>query len=193
MDAVPLRLRTLCVLVLVCSAGAAQASSPEDKSTAPPNTVDGAALVQALRGGGHVIYFRHGKTDLTTRATDRTDLANCATQRRLSEEGRREMAEIGRLFVQMRIPVGTVLASPYCRAIDTARLAFGKVTVERELEHTVTADAATTRRRMNTAKVTSVSPWAATMRDVLVKYLSVWLPMGPAASAISTSLSRIFS
>src|SRR4030095_12218649 len=31
--------------------------------------------------------------------------------------------------------------------LDTARLAFGKVTAEPELSHTVTADAATTRRR----------------------------------------------
>jgi len=126
---------------------AAAAGPAEDKSNSPPDTVDGAALVQALRGGGHVIYFRHGRTDLTTHDTDRANLAQCATQRKLSEEGRQEMVQIGRLFVQMRIPVGAVLTSPYCRAIDTVRLAFGRATVEPDLEHTIAADAATTRHR----------------------------------------------
>ena len=43
--------------------------------------------------------------------------------------------------------MGTVLASPYCRTIDTAKLAFGKVTPEPELEHTVTASETLTRQR----------------------------------------------
>jgi len=125
----------------------AAAAGPEDKSNSPPDTLDSAALVQALRGGGHVIYFRHGRTDLSTHDTDRANLANCATQRKLSEPGRQEMEQIGRLFAQMRIPTGVIQASPYCRAIDTVKLAFGRVTVEPDLEHTITADAATTQRR----------------------------------------------
>ena len=52
--------------------------------------------------------------------------------------------------------------------------------------------AATTRRRMNTANVTSASPWASTMRDVLVKYLSVWLPIGPASSDIDELVEDLF-
>jgi hypothetical protein len=43
------------------------------------------------------------------------------------------------------------------------------------------SSAATTRRRMNTAKVTRESPLAATMRLVLVKYLSVWPDAGSGA------------
>lgn len=119
----------------------------EDRSTSPPNTLGDTALVQALRQGGHVVYFRHGKTDLTTQDTDRTNLANCATQRKLSQQGRQEMAEIGKVFVQLGIPVATVRSSPYCRALDTARLAFGRVTPDADLTHTVTADETTSRRQ----------------------------------------------
>lgn len=142
-------IRGWCVAVCVAAlAWPTHAATPvEDKSNSPPNVIDGAELVQALRGGGYVLYFRHGKTDLSTRDSDRTNLAQCATQRVLSPEGRQQMADIGQLIQRLRIPVGTVLASPYCRTVDTARLAFDKVTVERELEHTVTADAAVTRQR----------------------------------------------
>jgi phosphohistidine phosphatase SixA len=119
----------------------------EDKSNSPPNVIDGAELVRALRAGGYVLYFRHGKTDMSTRDSDRGTLSNCATQRILSDEGRQQMTGIGQQFRRLRIPVGDVRASPYCRTLDTARLAFGKVEPEPELEHTVTADAATTRRR----------------------------------------------
>lgn len=119
----------------------------EDKLNAPPNVIDGSELVQALRGGGHVLYFRHGITDLSTRDSDRASLDNCATQRKLSDSGRKQMRDIGRQFERLRIPVGAVLASPYCRTLETAKLAFGRVTPEPELAHTVTADDATTRRR----------------------------------------------
>lgn len=119
----------------------------EDKSNSPPNVIDGLQLIEALRAGGYVLYFRHGTTNMATRDSDRTSLANCATQRILSDEGRRQMSDIGKQFQRLRIPVGTVLASPYCRTIDTAKLAFGTVTVEPELEHTVTATEALTRQR----------------------------------------------
>jgi len=138
----------LATVLAAALAWSAHAANPvEDKPNSPPNVIDGAELVQALRGGGYVLYFRHGLTDLSTRDVDRGSLSNCATQRILSDAGRQQMTDIGRQFKRMQIPVGTVLASPYCRTIDTAKLAFGKVTAELELAHTVTADAATTRRR----------------------------------------------
>ena len=134
-------------------------AQPEDKSNSPPNAIDGPELVEALRAGGHVLYFRHGKTDLSTRDSDRASLDNCTTQRILSGEGRQQMTQIGREFKRLRIPVGTVLASPYCRTLDTARWAFGRVSPEPELSHTVTADAATTQRRAAVlSKLLAVEP-----------------------------------
>jgi len=84
---------------------------PGDVSNSPPNVIDGTQLVEALRGGGYVLYFRHGKTDLSTSDSDRTSLASCATQRILSREGRRQMTDIDKQIQRLRIPVGIVLAS----------------------------------------------------------------------------------
>jgi hypothetical protein len=69
------------------------------------------------------------------------------------------MTDIG--APRLHIPVGTVPASPYCRTIDTAKLAFGKVTIEPELEHTVTATEALTRQRAAALSAVGQVPRAA--------------------------------
>jgi phosphohistidine phosphatase SixA len=75
--------------------------------------------------------FRHAATDTGTDTTD--DLSDCSRQRNLNAEGRRQSREIGRAFERLGIPVGRVLASPFCRTRDTARLAFGRVRPSRAL------------------------------------------------------------
>lgn len=157
-------LRATCLSAL---SGLAAAAAPVDKSNSPPNVIDGQALVQALRGGGHVLYFRHGKTDMSTQDTDRSNLANCATQRQLSDAGRREMTAIGQSFTALGIPVGSVRSSAYCRAIDTARLAFGKVTVDADLNHTVTASEEAARRQAQALSRLLASEPAAGTNSVL--------------------------
>lgn len=92
-----------------------------------------AATIEALKAGGHVIFFRHAATDHSKIDTDTVNLQNCATQRPLSDLGRRQSAAFGEAFRRIGIPVGAVLASPYCRCIDTAQLAFGRVTVSQDL------------------------------------------------------------
>ena len=87
------------------------------------------ALLDALRQGGHVIYFRHASTDWSQQDQSRTDLGGCDTQRNLSETGRAESRRIGAAFEALDIPVGEVLSSAYCRCKDMARLAFGEFTV----------------------------------------------------------------
>ena len=61
------------------------------------------------------------------------DLRDCSRQRNLSAEGRDESRAIGVAFRRLRIPVGRVLASPFCRTRDTARLAFGSARSSRAL------------------------------------------------------------
>jgi hypothetical protein len=39
---------------------------------------------------------------------------------------------------RLRVKIGTVLASPYCRTLETARLAFGRARVSRALLNTIT-------------------------------------------------------
>lgn len=90
-----------------------------------------AGVVGELRRGGHVVAFRHAATDSSMDTTD--DLSDCSRQRNLSAAGRRQSRAIGRAFRRLGIPVGRVLASPFCRARDTARLAFGRVRLSRAL------------------------------------------------------------
>ena len=51
---------------------------------------------------------------------------DCATQRNLTDKGRAEARALGEHVKRLKIPIGEVLASPFCRTMETARLAFGK-------------------------------------------------------------------
>jgi len=81
-------------------------------------------LVEALRRGGHIVYFRHGATDPNQRDSDPDNLANCATQRNLTDAGRQQGRAIGEALRALKVPVGQVLSSAYCRALEYARLMF---------------------------------------------------------------------
>jgi phosphohistidine phosphatase SixA len=98
----------------------------------PQGPLTGQALVDALRDGGHVLYLRHTET---TRGgvDDLATLGDCTRQRPLSDAGRRDAREIGVAFDELGIPVGDVLASPFCRTVETARLAFGDVEADEGL------------------------------------------------------------
>ena len=88
------------------------------------------AAFENLKQGGFVVVLRHGKTNAVAGLPEDKsplDLANCADQAMLSEAGRDQARAIGTAFASARIPVGKVLASGYCRAIEMARLAFGRV------------------------------------------------------------------
>jgi phosphohistidine phosphatase SixA len=93
-------------------------------------------MVEALRAGGYVIYFRHGATDQTQTDSDPNNLANCATQRSLTGAGRSQAQIIGDSFRSLAIPVGTVLSSEYCRALEYSRIAFTAAQPERSLDLT---------------------------------------------------------
>jgi len=85
-----------------------------------------AALVEALRAGGYNVYFRHAETDWSQadRIEEAGDWTSCdpGRARQLAEAGRRTARAVGEAMRALRIPVGRVLASPYCRAVETARL-----------------------------------------------------------------------
>jgi len=113
--------RTLALVLaaLALSVAAMPASSPAGRV--------GPDLVTALQGGGYVVYFRHAATDFSQTDTDTQNLADCSTQRNLIPEGKADARAIGRAFRALRIPIGQVLASKYCRTRQTALLAFGRV------------------------------------------------------------------
>jgi phosphohistidine phosphatase SixA len=89
----------------------------------PGVDLGGRTLLDALREGGFVIYFRHAATD--TSSDQNVDLRYCSTQRNLSQLGKDQSVAIGEGFEALQIPVGEVRSSEYCRARDTAELAFG--------------------------------------------------------------------
>jgi phosphohistidine phosphatase SixA len=84
----------------------------------------GRALVDALKTGGYVIVMRHTTTEAKPDSAS-IDLANCATQRNLTTDGRVLARSIGNAIDALGIPIGRVTSSPFCRAEDTAGLAFG--------------------------------------------------------------------
>ena len=92
---------------------------------APAGTLAGAELLAALRGGGYVIYFRHADTDHSRQDQPPVTLDDCSTQRLLSDKGRANSRAIGEAIRALDVPIGPVLASPLCRTVETAVLAFG--------------------------------------------------------------------
>lgn len=92
-------------------------------------------MLSVLHEGGYVIFFRHATTDWSQKDTDLSDLKNCAAQRNLADAGRAQARAIGEAFNRLGIPVGEILASPYCRTLETAQLGFGRVQATEDLRH----------------------------------------------------------
>lgn len=88
-------------------------------AAAPPD------LVGLLRQGGLVIFLRHAETGPPNPDQAQAIIGDCATQRPLNDQGRAQAQDIGGAFRALRIPVAEVLASPFCRTLETAVLAFG--------------------------------------------------------------------
>jgi hypothetical protein len=79
---------------------------------------------------GAIVLFRHAQAPGTGDPPDMR-LGDCSTQRNLDNVGRAQAARIGETFRRRGIAVGMVLSSAWCRAVDTAELAFpGQVRVE---------------------------------------------------------------
>ena len=101
--------------------------SPGEQANADfQDKLSGAELLSALQQGGHIIYFRHAQTEKDYADQVTADVNDCSTQRMLSEVGWQQAKAIGEGFEANSIPVGQVISSQFCRAWQTADLAFGK-------------------------------------------------------------------
>lgn len=102
--------------VLACLVGGSSAAE----------ALNGRALVEALRQGGFNIYFRHAATDWSRsdRVSAPDDWLSCDADRmrQLAPEGRETSRAIGAAMRALAIPVDRVLASPYCRTVETGGL-----------------------------------------------------------------------
>ena len=83
------------------------------------------SIWQVLRAPGAVVVLRHSYAPGGFDPPD-ARLDDCSTQRNLDDNGRAQARRIGEAFRQHGITVGSVLSSPRCRCLDTARLAFGQ-------------------------------------------------------------------
>jgi phosphohistidine phosphatase SixA len=137
----------------------------EDKPLAELGSVLG-----ELRHGGFVIYFRHAATEQTGATDETSDLSRCETQRNLSAEGRTQAQGIGGAIKALGIPVGTVAASPFCRTRDTARLAFGRFTVNKDLYFVISTDAGETKRLADSLRRLLSTPPANGTNSMLVSH-----------------------
>ena len=119
------------------SSNGGQAVTPADQKTkkldvalSPEPNIDKSTLLDSIKDGGYVIYFRHATTerDYADQADPLMRLDDCSSQRKLSTQGIKESNEIGMSFASKEIPVGEIIVSEYCRSWKTANLAFGEWT-----------------------------------------------------------------
>jgi hypothetical protein len=73
-----------------------------------------------------VLYIRHTSTDFSRNDAGMASYEDCANQRPLTDKGRDEARAIAGHLKRLGVPIGRVYASPFCRTVETAMLAFGK-------------------------------------------------------------------
>jgi phosphohistidine phosphatase SixA len=95
--------------------------------SAGPAFADDEQVWAALRQGGMVVLLRHTHVDMRE-GIGHLAPGSCAEEVNLSPRGVEQANRIGEAFRAHGIAVGEVLASPYCRCIDTGKLAFGRAT-----------------------------------------------------------------
>ena len=85
------------------------------------------AMWKLLQRGGQVVLMRHPVTDPGVGDPEGMQLGDCSTQRNLNDEGRAHASRIGEALRARKVEIGRVLASPWCRCVETARLAVDDV------------------------------------------------------------------
>ncbi len=123
----------LLLLAVLPAAGLPAAGDAAPPALATLTQQDLQELLPALRKGGYIFYFRHALTRQDQEDRQPVTLGDCTTQRNLSEEGRHQAGGIGAAMRDLKIPVGKVLSSPFCRCVETAQLAFGKAEIAEDL------------------------------------------------------------
>src|SRR5512147_3106171 len=82
---------------------------------APASAADDAAAWAALASGGHVLVLRHAATDPGVGDPAGFRLDDCATQRNLSADGRRQARAWSERVAARGVAIGPVLSSRWCR------------------------------------------------------------------------------
>lgn len=115
---------------------AAEEEGPKPVATFENRGMSTDELSDQLLTGGLVILMRHERTNVPSRGDDYTRPANdCNAQRNLSPAGVAGAAETGVAIRALGWPIGRVLTSEMCRAMETARFMFGRYEIEPRLMH----------------------------------------------------------
>jgi phosphohistidine phosphatase SixA len=155
-------------LVAVIGAVALTSGGAGAAATADP------ALASAMQRGGLVLVMRHAATDFSKPDQDPVVLADCSTQRNLDAQGRADARTIGRGVRRLKLRIGNVRSSPFCRTKETARLAFGRFRISQALLNTIDAEHdARWRRQIRAARRLLGTKPAPGMLTVLVTHGSV--------------------
>lgn len=121
----PIRIAVAALALLAAIPLAAQ-DQPPARSALPAHEPGPAELLAALRSGGYVLYFRHAATDFSQNDEKMKRYEDCADQRNLVDQGRADARAAGAAIRALKIPVDRVLASPFCRTVETAQLLFAR-------------------------------------------------------------------
>ena len=119
-------IRHLVPVLLACLAPLANAAEPGV-------AVSGKTLIDKLRGGGYIVYFRHTKTlpqhehEARMRREGKWRIEDCATQRNLSAAGINEANDQRDWVAKLGIPFGKVYSSSACRARIHAERVAGNI------------------------------------------------------------------
>ena len=105
-------------------------NAAESGAQLTPTDPEGIALIEQLREGGLVVFFRHA--DTAGMPCDRLyRIGQREGHRNISEDGREQSRQIGEAVAELGIPIQEpVLTGPVFRSRDTAELAFGVDRVE---------------------------------------------------------------
>jgi len=133
-----------------------------------------ADLLERLRAGGLVIYFRHGDTRSGQGSVVR--LPGCQGERNLSDVGRKELREVWAAFEIIDADIAEVLSSPYCRARETGLIAFGEASVTDTLRPLLGYSASDPRAR-ETLRLLS-SPDEGALRIMIAHQSNLRVPTG---------------
>jgi phosphohistidine phosphatase SixA len=132
-----MRILPLLAIAAACAlaAPAVPAQPSPERGAAPAQESSPAEVLREMRRGGYVLYLRHAATDPTQNDAGMTSFTDCRHQRNLVDKGRYDAQMIGGSIRALAIPIQKVLASPYCRTVETAELAFGRIEKLNEMRY----------------------------------------------------------
>ncbi len=119
--------------ITASSAGAQEMTASSRGVSKTWSKLDDAALLDALRAGGHIIVFRHCATDWSQEDRRDLDMTKRENQRNLSALGKEDAQALGAAFKKLGIPHATARSSEMFRTKESAELAFGVVEPTKEL------------------------------------------------------------